>query len=404
MDKMYAPIPRRAARAVSLFAAGLVLAAGLGTAPRVAGAETGTSTTSTFTYTPGVVEPFIGLDQVRQSWEAAEHELLPPRVDVKGIYITSGMAASPRTLDPLLGLIDRTELNAVVTNVKDDWGNVTFAVEHPIARDGGAIHTDFDDIKAFTGMLRSKGIYSIARIVTFKDARATKARPDLAVASTGGGIWRDYNGVTWLNPYNRAAWDYVVDIAKEAALAGFDEIQFDYVRFPTDGNLAAIVYPGKDNRKREQVIADFLSYARKELRPYRVWVSADVFGLVTSTADDMGIGQRLEEASAAVDYISPMVYPSHYEAGNLGVPNPNAMPYETIYRSMLDAKERWAKAGLTDKVTMRPWLQDFSWGHPYGPAEVRAQIKATYDAGYKQWLLWNAANVYTEAALEPAKQ
>jgi hypothetical protein len=357
-----------------------------------------------FTYTPGPVPAFLPLEQVRQQWARAEATMAPPRVKVKGIYLTAYTAGNAATLTSLVDLVDRTELNAMVVNVKDDWGNITFAADLPLAQAAGAVEPEITDIRAFTGLLRSRHIYSIARVVTFKDAYVPKHRPDLAVASAHGGIWRDYNGVPWLNPYSRGAWEYIVAIARQAALAGFDEIQFDYVRFPTDGDLKTLVYPGKDDRPREQVIADFLAYARKELRPYGVWVSADVFGLVTSTADDMGIGQRLEEVARGVDYVSPMVYPSHYTPGNLGVANPNAMPYETVHRSMLDAAERLGQARLTGQVTMRPWLQDFSMGHPYGPAEVRAQIQATYDAGYTEWLLWNAANVYTEEALQPESQ
>jgi hypothetical protein len=385
---------------VALILAGLLAACSSPVAK--AGSESAQESEAKFTYQPGPVGPFVALDRVREQWNKVEAQQEPKRVQVKGIYITSYSATNPAKRDELLGLIERTELNAVVVNVKDDWGNITIDADIPLAREADAIQPDLGDGKSFTAMLHEKQIYAIARIVTFKDAFVPKHHTELAVASTAGGIWKDYNGVAWLNPYNRASWDYIVSIARAAAMAGFDEIQFDYVRFPTDGNMSLLSYPGKDGRERQQVIADFLAYARKELRPYRVWVSADMFGLVTSLYDDLGIGQHLEEASASVDYLSPMVYPSHYIPGNLELPNPNAMPYETVHRSMLDTKERWAKAGLTDKVVMRPWLQDFSWGYPYGTAEVRAQIQATYDAGYKEWLLWNAANEYTEAALKPA--
>ncbi len=357
-----------------------------------------------YTYTPEPIDSFISTEKLEEQWATVERYRMPERPVVRGIYLTSYSVSNEAKLQELIDLTDRTELNAMVINVKDDWGNITFETDLAISREAGAVHPDLGDAKRLTARLKEKGIYTIARVVTFKDAWVPRTRPEMAVARVGGGVWADYNDVTWLNPYSKEAWDYVVSVAKEAAKAGFDEIQFDYVRFPTDGNLDTIVYPGKDDRAREQVIADFLDYARRELRPYRVWVSADVFGLVTSIPDDMGIGQLLEPASAAIDIISPMVYPSHYIPGNLGVANPNAMPYETVYNSMLDAKERWEKAGLTGQITMRPWLQDFSWGHPYGPAEVRAQIQATYDAGYSEWLLWNAANEYTEAALEPEKK
>lgn len=323
----------------------------------------------------------------------------PPRVEVRGIYLTQYTVAYRSAFEALLNLVERTELNAMVINVKDDEGFITFEVDDPVARAAGAITQTLGDVKALTADLDRRGIYSIARVVTFKDHWTASAYPDMAVHSTAGGIWHDHNGVAWLNPYSMEAWDYNVRIAKAAAQAGFREIQFDYVRFPSDGNMDLVLYPQSDERSKAEVIGDFLAYARAELAPYGVWVSADVFGLVTSVSDDMGIGQNLEEVARGVDYISPMVYPSHYTPGNLGVPNPNAMPYDTVYRSMLDAAGRLEGH---PEVTVRPWLQDFSWGHPYGPDEVRAQIQAVYDAGYKEWILWNAANVYTEGALQPA--
>lgn len=325
--------------------------------------------------------------------------LIPAASEVKGVYLTAWNAANPDFLQGILDLIDRTELNAVVVDVKDDSGRVTITTDEPTATAAGAVQPFIADPQAFTAELHRRGIYAIARIVAFKDPIVAPARPGWAVLHASGGIWRDWNGVAWLNPYNREAWDYVIRIARAAAEAGFDEIQFDYVRFPTDGDLRATRYPGADGRAYEQVVADFLAHARDQLAPYGVLVSADVFGLVTSVSDDMGIGQRLEEIAGAVDYVSPMLYPSHYERGNLGLPNPNAMPYETVYRSLVDARDRILAAGLDTRTAVRPWIQDFSMGHPYGPDEVRAQIRATYDAGYTSWMLWNAANRYTAAAL-----
>lgn len=326
---------------------------------------------------------------------------VPAPNQVKGIYLTAWNAADPSTYGDILALLKTTELNALVIDYKDDSGRITFASDDAVARAAGAVQPYIADPQAFLADLKARGVYTIARIVAFKDPIAAPAYPGLAVHRTGGGLWRDWNEVAWLNPYSHGAWEYVVSIAKGAAKAGFDEIQFDYVRFPTDGDLDATVYPGEDDRPYEQVVADFLAYARSELNPLGVTVSADVFGLVTSAWDDMGIGQHLEEAAGAVDFVSPMLYPSHYEAGNLGLSNPNAMPYQTVYRSLTDARERIAAAGLDGRAAVRPWLQDFSWGYDYGPEEVRAQIQATYDAGYTSWLLWNAANVYTEAALLP---
>jgi len=332
---------------------------------------------------------------------AAQAAEVPAPKAVKGVYLTAWNAGNPDKLQEIVDLIDRTELNAVVVDVKTDAGLVAFPMDDAAAQSAGAVHPYLPDLKRFVADLRSRGIYTIARIVAFKDPVVAPYNPDWAVLDTSGAVWRDYNGVAWLNPYSREAQDYIIRVARAAAMSGFDEVQFDYVRFPTDGDTSTIVYPGKDDRLPEQVIADFLARARTELARYGVPVSADVFGLVTSVSDDMGIGQQLEKIAGAVEIISPMLYPSHYEAGNLGLPDPNAMPYETVYQALVDARDRIERAGLQASAWVRPWLQDFSWGYTYGPAEVRAEIQATCDAGYTSWLLWNAANVYTEGALGP---
>lgn len=336
--------------------------------------------------------------------QAAAAESAPaPQVHptVKGIYVSASTAGDSARFREILGLLDRTELNAVVVDVKTDWGNVSFSTDDPLVTEVGAVRSYIKDITGFLETLRVHRVYRIARIVTFKDALATEAHPEWAVADVGGGVWKDTNGVSWLDPYNRQAWDYLVAVARTAARAGFDEIQFDYVRFPTDGDVSRAVYPAKDGRAHQQVIGDFLAYARSELRKEGVKTSADVFGLVTSFTDDMGIGQHLEDVAAGADYVSPMLYPSHYTPGNLGIANPNASPYQTVLRSLQDARRRIDRAGLAGQTMMRPWLQDFSIGYHYGPDEVRSEIQATYDAGYAEWLLWNAANSYTEAALRP---
>lgn len=325
----------------------------------------------------------------------------PARTVVKGIYLNPFTAGHPDRLQPILDLLERTELNSVVVDVKDDHGYMTFPVADPTAVPAGTVRAQIADMAHLIDELRSRRIYSIARVVSFKDGVVTRFHPEWAAVHVDGGLWRDSAGMTWLDPYNAQSWSYLVSIARAAARAGFDEIQFDYVRFPSDGDLDTIQYPAKDQRSRRQVIAEFLAYARRELQPLDVRVSADVFGLVTSFPDDMGVGQRLEEIGATVDYVSPMLYPSHYTPGNLGLANPNAMPYDTVYRSLQDAKGRLVTAGLAETAMIRPWLQDFSMGHAYGPDEVRSQIRATYDAGYSEWMLWNAASQYTEPALTP---
>lgn len=324
-------------------------------------------------------------------------KLVPEKV--RGIYM-SGRAFHDTTLfERLVELVDTTELNSLVIDFKDDDGFLTTDVNMSILKEvKPRIHKGKNsDLRQKIMLLNEKGIYPIARMVTFKDPSLAQAKPEWALQSKGGGLWKDRKGMVWVDPYNKDVWDYNINLAIEAVKLGFREIQFDYVRFPTDGNTKNIHYSYQENdMTKKENIYQFLKYAREKIRPYNAYISADVFGLTTSVSDDMGIGQQFEMVSGVVDYICPMVYPSHYGPYNYGLPNPNAAPYETIFRAMEDAKK---KAEGT-KVIIRPWLQDFSLGSPkYGPNEVRAQIKAVYDSGLEEWILWNAGNRYTKGAL-----
>ncbi|MDI3481114.1 MAG: hypothetical protein PWQ97_769 [Tepidanaerobacteraceae bacterium] len=323
-----------------------------------------------------------------------------PPVQVKGIYLTGWKAGIPSEFQKLVKLVDETELNAVVIDIKDNTGRLTYKSSIPMVKNIGANSNRIGDIDGMLNTLKAHGIYAIGRIVVFEDPVLSKARPDLAVKNKNGQNWLTRKGQGWVDPYNTAVWDYVVSIAEEAAKKGFNEIQFDYVRFPSDGNLNNVVYPAYNGNSRVATISAFLSYARKRLQPYGVYVSADIFGLVTTAEDDMKIGQHLEEVAKTVDYICPMVYPSHYAPGSYGLKNPNAAPYDTVYRSLSDAVDRLKKVDGF-KARIRPWLQDFTLGPPpYGESQVKAQIKASYDAGVSEWLLWNPANTYTSAALD----
>lgn len=342
------------------------------------------------------------IDQVSPDWE-----LLKQRVKVKGIYMTGNTVASTERFNKLIALVNTTEINAVVIDVKDDEGLMTYSSDLPDVEFTGANkRVRIKDINAVMKILRENNIYSIARIVTFKDRRAGDKYANLAVKNTSGGIWRDRNGMSWLNPYNRDSWDYIVSIAEEAASKGFDEIQFDYVRFPTDGNMKIIDYGANARKPKAEAIAEFLSYGRERLSKKGVVVSADVFGLVTTATDDMRIGQHLESIARSVDVISPMVYPSHYGKGSYGVAEPDFEPYKIVNRSMSVAQGRIdAIKDVSKKAVLRPWLQDFTATYlpkykRYGSAEVRAQIDATYDAGAEEWLLWNAGNKFTAGALK----
>lgn len=323
----------------------------------------------------------------------------PPRrqVDVKGIYLTGYTAGNPRSLASLINLVKTTELNTMVINVKDDDGRVTYESSLPEVQQAHAATNQIPDIKGLLDELHADGIYVIARIVTFKDPPLANAHPEWSVQSKNGGLWRDYHGLAWVDPSNPNVWQYNIDLAKEVAQLGFDEIQFDYVRFPTDGPVALAVFPGMHGHDKPYVISSFLQQVRRVLGPTGIPISADVFGLTTAAADDMRIGQHLEDVARYVDYISPMVYPSHYGPYNYGIPDPDAEPYQTVLHGVSDGIKRLRF--FTCQV--RPWLQDFSLRHTYGPDQVRAQIEASYQAGAQEWLLWNAANHYTEAALQP---
>lgn len=348
------------------------------------------------------IEPDNYLLQQSPDWELMKH-----RVKVKGIYMTGNTVGYQERFNKLIDLVKTTEINAVVIDVKDDEGLMTYSSDLPDVQFTGANkNVRIKDINAVMKTLRENNIYSIARIVTFKDRRAGDKYANLAVKNTSGGIWRDRHGMSWLNPYNNESWDYIVDIAEEAATKGFNEIQFDYVRFPTDGNTKIIDYGASAaGKSKAEAIAEFLAYGRDRLSKRGVVVSADVFGLVTTTTDDMRIGQHLESIAKSVDVICPMVYPSHYGKGSYGVAEPDFEPYKIVNRSMSVAQGRIAAIkDVSRKAVLRPWLQDFTASYlpkyqRYGAAEVRAQIKATYDAGAEEWLLWNAGNKFTAGAL-----
>lgn len=315
---------------------------------------------------------------------------------VKGIYMSGRVFQTKSLFERLVNLVDETELNSLIIDVKDDDGALTTDLNVPLAHEIKARVYKKANVEKNMELLYEKGIYPIARIVVFKDPTLAEGRPDLAIKRTDGSIWRDRKGLAWVDPNSQKVWEYAVDIAKEAAKMGFREIQFDYVRFPTDGDVKNAIYPYSKGQKKEDVIKDFLHYANNELEPYNVYLSADVFGLTTLTLDDMGMGQKFEKIITVVDYICPMIYPSHYGPGNYGFANPNAYPYEIVKNALLDAR----KKAKDSEVIIRPWLQDFNLGSPsYGAEEVKAQIQATYDVGINEWILWNAGNRYTESAL-----
>jgi hypothetical protein len=312
--------------------------------------------------------------------------------EIRGVHVTMALASIPRKIDEYIAL-KRYGLNTIELDVKDENGEVAFVPSAvPLASKVGAARTYYRP-RAVARKVHAAGLYLIGRVVTFEDPIASVGRPQMAIRRSDGSVWRNNGGLGWLNPYNREAWRYNVDVAAAAARAGFDEIQFDYVRFPSDGDVTAIRYPGRHPQAMNKTIPAFLRYAVERLHPLGVRVSADVFGL--SATHELGIGQHPREVGKVVDAIYPMTYPSHYYSGEYNLPDPNAVPGTTVANSLRDfrAKLRGAKALLV------PWLQDFSLGRTYSLGDVQAQILAARAAASGGFMLWNAVGVYTPEAL-----
>ena len=318
----------------------------------------------------------------------------------KALYLSSYGAGDMRLRESALDLIRKTGLNAVVIDVKSDRGMIAYRTDIPLATGIGAQKiVTIKHVRRLLDDLHKEGIYAIARIVVFKDNVLALARPAWAVRTAGGVIWRDREGLAWTDPFARQAWDYNIDIAVEAARDGFDEIQFDYVRFPDAKGLVFSEPNTEENRIA--AISGFLAAARKRLVPYNVFLSADIFGYVIWNRNDTGIGQRLKDLVQQVDYLSPMLYPSGFQYGIPGYRDPIRHPRQVVYLSLRKAED---KTGLP-AVRFRPWLQAFRdyafGGQPFGGEEIAAQIDAAQSIGTDGWMLWNPRNVYTAAGLPP---
>ncbi len=330
-----------------------------------------------------------------QSAQAPAKPKAQPRAypeEVRGVHITMSLASLDGKVDDYLRLT-RYGLNTIELDIKDEYGDVGFRKPAvPLAHQTGAATRYYDPYEVARAA-HARGVYVIGRIVVFEDPVLSEKQPRYAIRTTDGGVWHTAAGLGWVNPYNKGVWKYATDLGAAAAQAGFDEIQFDYVRFPTDGDLSSAVFPGKTKQSKARVITGFLEYASERLRPLGVRVSADVFGL--SATRNMGIGQRPNRIAPYLDTIYPMVYPSHFGPGEYNLPDPDAQPGRTVALALRDFDV--ALRGQNTRLV--PWLQDFSLGHTYTLADVQDQIQAARDAGSQGYLLWNAAGVYTRAAL-----
>lgn len=343
---------------------------------------------------PGYLRHETGIDC--QKGEDREIRLTP--FTPKALYLSFFGIGNTALRQAALDLIAETELNALVIDVKGDRGLIAYKSAIPLAAEAGAQKIlTVRDIRGLLASLREKGIYTIARIVVFKDDPLATERSDWAVKSNGGTVWRDRENLAWTDPFRKEVWDYNLDIAEEAARNGFDEIQFDYVRFPETQEAVFSMPNTAENRTR--AITGFLAQARERLAPYNVFLAADIFGYVCWNLDDTGIGQKLELVAPLLDYVSPMLYPSGFQFGIPGYSLPVAHPYEIVSLSLKRAGERTGLPG----VRFRPWLQafrDYAFDRrAFSERQIRAQIQAAEDSGSDGWMLWNSHNLYSGEGL-----
>src|SRR5438477_12023349 len=331
---------------------------------------------------------------------------VPAPDTLRGLYVNRWAALGSK-LRTLIEVAKKTEVNALVIDVKDDRGFVLYRSNVALAREIGADTADGHwmsaaKLRAVLDTMAANGIYPIARIVVAKDPLLAHKKLELAIKRKSDlKPWLDKNGNPWLDPHQRVVWQYAADLAREAYDLGFSEVQFDYVRFPDERRLAAeTVYPLSNGRPRAQVIRDQLGFLRNSLKPKGIRVTADVFGLTATDTTDMGIGQRWEMFVDQVDVVLPMVYPSHFARGTYRLRNPNAHPYKTIDNALKDAIARTKPVPNAAKII--PWYQDFTLGSPHHYAEqIRAEKNAGNENGLQSWILWNPKSNYTIAALEP---
>lgn len=350
-------------------------------------------------------------DILPKNWAAIDLKPMPkknytnnPRVVVKGVYVSATSLSVPKSLDRLIDLANKTEINAFVIDVKNDDGFLLWKMPNVVSKHG--VPSDnkapFKDIAPTIEKLKKNNIYLIARIVSFKDPTYAKTKTNRTIIDKRNGKpFTNADGLIWVSAHDRELWQYNIDVAKEAAKAGFNEIQFDYVRFPASngGKLDPYLdYRNPNGESKPVAIQKYLKEAYKQLSPLEVYTAADVYGQVGSSPDDMALGQYWEAASNAVDYICPMVYPSHYANGTYGTKIPDAEPYKTVYGSTRDSLNR--NHNIDTPAVVRTWIQDFTarWvkGYiNYGIKEVNTQIKALNDLGQKEYILWNASNRYS---------
>jgi hypothetical protein len=316
-----------------------------------------------------------------------------PKV-VRALYVNRWASQSKRRMAKLVAAADSTEINAFVIDMKDEFGLNYKSANPEFARNAG--HATVANVSALLDTLKAHKIFAIARIVVFKDSVTAREHPEWTIRRPDGSVWRDKKGLAWVNPYHHELWAYNIGVAEELAKMGFGEIQFDYIRFPEPyPSLPKQVFPESGNISKADALAAYLKEAKTRLNKLGVRSTADIFGLVTTVGGPLEVGQYWEKISPNVDVVLPMVYPSHYPHGELGIANPNAEPYKVIHTSISRARERDKKLDITEPEHIRPWLQAFTLGKPeYGAEQLKAEKQAVYDSGYDGWVMWNPGSIY----------
>lgn len=371
------------------------------------------TTVATVTHTDSVAA--ADAEPASSAMSAVAH--VPTPSPLKAIYMSQCVVGTPSFRSKLVDFIDATELNAVVIDIRDYTGKISFPTDNPVLHDSVSEACGANDMRAFIETLHAKKIYVIGRITVFQNPYYSSRYPDQAVQSKRGGVWKDHKGLAFVDVGARPYWDTVVELGKESYKIGFDELNFDYVRYPSDGPMEDAVYTWSKDRSKQEVLEDFFVYLTEQLRPTGAVLSVDLFGMTTSNEDDLNIGQVLERALPYFDHIYPMVYPSHYPNGFNGYAKVNEHAHDIVKYSMDRALERTVATTTTipslaytpvastsprlyskpsyPKEKIRPWLQSFDYPVPYTPAMVRGQIDATYESGLDSWIFWDAANKYT---------
>jgi hypothetical protein len=325
-----------------------------------------------------------------------------PRIDVdsefpyaRALYVNRWAAQSTKKMNRLIRIADETEINALVIDMKDEFG-LNYHPSNPTwARNAGSSGV-VRNLPALLDTLRAHHILAVARMVVFKDSVTARVHPEWTIRQKDGSIWRDKKKLAWVNPYHHELWEYNIGVAEELAKMGFSEIQFDYIRFPEPfPSLPTQVFPDQNGVSKADLLASFLKTANARLDKVGARTTADIFGLVTTVTGPLEVGQWWEKLAPNADVLLPMVYPSHYPPGSFGIASPNAEPYKVIRTALTRARERDRKLGITRAEHVRPYLQAFTLGAPhYGPKQIEAEKQAVYDSGYDGWVLWSPGSKY----------